>query len=317
MSSRLLLSLLALLLTSCTLTPQTPLRVGTNVWIGYESLYLARSLDYIRPEHIHLAELSSATAVQHALEAGELDAACLTLDEALGVRARGLDIQILLVMDISDGADVLLAHPPIDSLEKLRGRTVGVEKTAVGAILLDGALRAAGLGEQDVTLRYLSVDEHEAAFRAGQVDAVVTFEPVRTRLLDRGAIQLFDSSRIPGDIVDVLVAPRAVVASRGDDLRRLVAAHFRALAYYRQHPRDASQRMAPRLRVAPEKVPDLYRGIRIPDRAENRRLLAGSPPPLLDTARRLVAIMQRIGLLRTPPALAGLTTAEFVQPEGD
>lgn len=51
----------------------------------------------------------------------------------------------------------------------------------------------------------LEVDEHEGAFGSGKVDAVVTFEPVRSRLLARGAVQIFDRRQIPGEIIHVLV----------------------------------------------------------------------------------------------------------------
>jgi len=43
------------------------------------------------------------------------------------------------------------------------------------------------------------------AFKKRQVDAIVTFEPVKSELLSSGANILFDSHQIPGRIVDVLV----------------------------------------------------------------------------------------------------------------
>ena len=57
-----------------------------------------------------------------------------------------------------------------------------------------------------------------SAFEKGQVDGAVTFDPYRAQFLRAGAATLFDSTRIPGEIVD-LVAVRATVieqAAEGD-----------------------------------------------------------------------------------------------------
>lgn len=313
---RCLITVFLLFAGACSGPPEEPLRVGTNIWPGYESLYLARSLELYPQKTIHLVELPSATAVLQTLAAGALDAACLTLDEALAARARGLDLQIILVMDISAGGDVLLVRPPIKSLAELRGKTIAVENTAVGAILLDGALQAAGLQVDDVILKFTSVDEHEQAYTSGEVDAVVTFEPVRSRLLTKGAQQLFDSSQIPERIVDVLVVSRKVAGTRASQLQTLVKAHFAALDYRREHTADANRRMAPRHGVTPDQMAALFNGIIIPGLAENRRLLSGNPPPLEETARQLIAVMYRAGLLRNNIDVTGMMQPRFLPEAG-
>ncbi|TCK18539.1 NitT/TauT family transport system substrate-binding protein [Thiogranum longum] len=304
----------ALLLVSggCSRPMEEPLRVGSNIWPGYESLYLARSLDLFPKQTIHLAELPSATTVMQAISAGSLDAACLTLDEVLTARSRAVDLQVLLVMDVSAGGDVILARPPIRSLGQLRGKTIAVENTAVGAILLDGALRAAGLQPEDVTLEFAGVDEHESIYQSGKVDAVVTFEPVRSHLLAQGAVPLFDSRQIPNRIIDVLVVRAEAIEKYESQLHDLVRGHFSALAYRRDHPDDADRRMAPLYGVEPEQMKTLFEGLKIPGLAENRHLLGGSPPALEATARALTEVMNRAGLLRDEVEISGMFQPRFL-----
>ncbi len=311
----LLMVVLLLVSGGCSRSLDEPLRVGSNIWPGYESLYLARSLGLYPKQSIHLVELPSATTVIQAITTGALDAACLTLDEVLAARARGVDLQVLLVMDVSAGGDVLLARPPIQSLDQLRGKTIAVENTAVGAILLDGALQTAGLQPEDVILKFAGVDEHESVYLSGTVDAVVTLEPVRSHLLAQGAIQLFDSRQIPDRIVDVLVARHEVTTGYGPRLRELVRAHFAALAYRHGHPEDANQRTAPIYGVRPEQMKNLFEGLEIPDLAENRWLLNGDPPPLEETARELIVVMHRAGLLRDGVKISGMIEPDFLPAE--
>ncbi len=173
---------LTLLLAACG-APEPPLRVGTNDWIGYEPLYLARALGHYQDSPIQLVEMNNTTEVIAALRAGRLDVAATTIDEALALREEGFDVRILLLMDASRGGDAVLARPGIDSLAALAGRRIGVEETAVGAVMLASALAAGGLTAADVEIVPLTFDLHYTAFKAGEVDAVVSFDPSRARLL--------------------------------------------------------------------------------------------------------------------------------------
>ncbi|WP_254517510.1 ABC transporter substrate-binding protein, partial [Salmonella enterica] len=77
---------------------------------------------------------------------GRLEAAALTLDEVLLGRNQGLDLRVILVLDISTGADVVVAAPHVHSLADLKGRRIGFEEGATGALMMNAVLAAAGLG---------------------------------------------------------------------------------------------------------------------------------------------------------------------------
>lgn len=306
------LLLLVALLTGCGQPPVQPLRVASNVWPGYEPLYLARSLGYYPEGSIRLLELSSATQVLHELRNATIDVAALTLDEALSLVAEDYSIRVALVLDISNGADALLAQPDIPNLKALRGKRVGVEDTAVGALMLASALDTAGLEVSDIQPVHLTADEHQRAYEQGQVAAVVTFEPTRSRLLAEGARVLFDSSQIPGRIIDVLVVRAGLEAQHQEQLRALIAGYFHALDYQREHPLDAAERMRPRLRLEPAEILKSYDGLQQPDVSENRRLLSGHPAPLDSRAAALAGFMYRHGLLRREIEISSLATAGYL-----
>lgn len=301
-----------LLLGACSQAPPPALRVASNVWPGYEPLYLARSLGLYRDTPVHLVELPSSTAVMHQLRSGNLEAAALTLDEVLSLLQQGEDLQVVLVMDYSNGADVVLARPPLKTLAGLRGKRIGAEKTAVGAIMLQAALEAAGLGPGDITVKYLTIDEQEQAWYRQQIDAVVTFEPVKHRLLESGAKVIFDSRRIPGRIIDVLAVRREVAVRYPDSVRTLLKGYFEARRYLEFNPADAAQRMAPRLAVPASLVPSLFSEVQLPGLVENHRLLAGNPAPLDQVAARLARLMLRQQLLQRPVAIENLARADLL-----
>lgn len=297
---------LLLALAACSDKPIEPLRIATNIWPGYEPLYLARDLGEFEGTPVGMVEMPSNTESIRAFRNGAVEAAALTLDEVLMLQQDGIDVRILFVMDVSDGADVVMARPGIASLKGLAGKRVGVEGSALGAYMLGRALDAAGLHPSDVKIVPLTVDQHEQAYLSGAVDAVVTFDPVRTRLLHAGAHVIFDSSRIPNEIFDVLVTRGDILKQRPQDFQHLKESWFRAVAYLRARPDDAAQRIAKRIGISGKEYLDSLNGLKIPDRAENIRLLEGAAPTILAAAQRLADAMLQKKLLHAPVNPAAL-----------
>lgn len=297
-------------LSSCGSPIETPLRIGSNTWLGYEPLYLARSLGYYENSQVNLIELTSASEVMSALSSGALDGAALTLDEVLTLLDDGLDLKVILVIDFSNGGDVLLAKPGIGTLADLRGKRIAVEYTAVGALLLDAALKQGGLDVADVEIVSAEVDKHLNVYPS--VDAVVTFEPVRTELLKQGAIQLFDSSSIPGRIVDVLVVLGEKTKIHPRSLEQLLAGYFKAREYLETQPDKAANRMTERLGLSPAEIMAAYDGLSLPDLEENRKLLNSNAALLEGVAGDLAGFMFEKKMLRKRLTTKGLTSDRFL-----
>lgn len=306
--------LLLCLLIACDPTSSTPLRVATLPWPGYESLHLAQSLGYLPAEDIRLVELVNTTQVAAALRNGAVAVGLVTLDSALTLMQQGVDLRVILVMDISVGADAVLARPEITDLHQLRGKRVAVENAMVGGVMLDAALTEVGLNANDIQLMALTVNEHAAAYRRGDVDAIVTFEPVPTQLRQEGVNVLFDSRKIPGRIVDVMVVREGIAERYERQLMGLVNAHFRALLYLQQFPLDAHGRIAPYLGVSAEQVPMSMAGISIPSLADNHRLLNGKSPELSRMANDLADYMRERKLLHREFPVNRLPMANFLPP---
>lgn len=304
-------------LTSCGWVQDLPVAVAAHVWVGYEPLFMARDRGRLEPTQVTLRETRSAVESIAALRAGRVQAAALTLDEVLGARATGLAISVVLVFNVSMGADMLLVRPGITRLAQLKGLRVGYEASSVSEVMLTEILSAAGLARQDIELQRISVDDQPKAWQRRASDAFISYEPVASQLLAQGMTRLFDSGRIPDTIVDVLaVRSDALGQAHAKALKHLVATHFRALDDLTRNPQDAAYRMAGHLNLPASGVLSAFRGLILPTLANNHRLLAGSDPELLSMARRLTDILLRIGKLSQHDALTDLINARYLPTEG-
>ncbi|MDQ6992898.1 MAG: ABC transporter substrate-binding protein [Mariprofundus sp.] len=309
-----LLTMILLFLPAChNQTVEPMLRVGTNQWPGYELFYLAKHLGKYNAREVRLVELPSATEVMQLLRSGRIDAAALTLDEVLSAVEQGVDIKIVLGVDFSNGADVLLTKPEISSINDLKGKKVAVEATAVGAILLNGALDSSNLKLSDLQIIPTTVNHHYHTFTSGKVDAVVTFEPVRTKLLSVGAHQLFSSKDIPKQIVDVLVIRRDAMRSSPRAVQQLIDGYFSALSYLEKNPDDAVQLMAPRLGVSPKAMLVSYDTLEMLDRDDNNKLFAAESAEFKSLTERIGYIMTKHQLLQHKVQINNLFAADFMQ----
>jgi NitT/TauT family transport system substrate-binding protein len=313
-AARLLLAITALaLLGSCRPAHEPPLRVGLIVWPGHEPMFLARSRGHLQDQAIQLVELPSTVEVVRAYRSRAIDVAGLTADEVVSIAAvEPEQHRIILVLDISHGADMILARPEFSSMAELRGRRIGFEPDALGAFILARALELSKLSVADVTPVPLSLVDQQRAFEEARVDAVVTFEPHGAPLIARGARKVFDTTQMPGEVLDVLVARRDAVGERRKTLAALIESWFKALAYLEQSPQEAAAHVAARQGRSAREFLQSLEGMRFPDVAENRRMLGGGPDNLDAALRRLSAAMVRARLLERPIEPATLLEDELL-----
>ena len=74
--------------------PEPALRIGTNVWIGSEPLYLARELGRLDPAAVQLVEYPSASEVLRAYRNEAIDGMVISLDELFSLAADGFQPRI-------------------------------------------------------------------------------------------------------------------------------------------------------------------------------------------------------------------------------
>lgn len=293
-----LLGCLFMLVACAEQNASTPLRIGTNSWIGYEPLYLLQHAQLAPELNLDLQRMNNNTEVMAAFERGDIAAAGLTLDEVMLLLARQVPLRIASILDISDGADKLLARPEIDTLQQLKGRTIAVENTAVGALLLHSALAAAGITERDVNVLPSTVEQHYELYLSGKVDAVVTFAPYATTLQNRGARLLYDSSQMnDAKIIDVLIVNPDVAMQRKAELDLLLKALQTAMKLLVEQDSDALAFTGKNQNLPPAEWPNMLDGLLLGNgRFHHQNLKNGT---LENAMRVLDKVMVQQGLLKS------------------
>jgi len=149
--------------------------------------------------------------------AGGYDAVTITNMDALSIPAAGgVDTTAVVMGDFSNGNDAVILKNKSD-LAAIKGQTVNLVEFSVSHYLLARALETSKLSEKDVKVVNTSDADMVAAYKTDEVTAVVTWNPlVSTILEDPTARKVFDSSKIPGEIIDLMVANSDVLKDNPD-----------------------------------------------------------------------------------------------------
>ncbi|GAC1331619.1 MAG: putative urea ABC transporter substrate-binding protein [Steroidobacteraceae bacterium] len=176
--------------------------------------------------------------------AGTFDACAMTNMDMLTIPAAGgVDSTALIVGDFSDGNDGVVLKGKGKTLADIKGQKVNLVELSVSHYLLVRALSSAGMRERDLKIINTSDADIVAAFSAPATTAVVTWKPQLSAVLSvPGAHLIFDSSQIPGEILDLMVVKTAVLSENPKLGKALVGAWYETLGVMLKN--DAAGRAA-------------------------------------------------------------------------
>jgi NitT/TauT family transport system substrate-binding protein len=163
--------------------------------------------------------------------AGKFDGVTVTNMDALTIPAAGgVDTTALIVGDFSNGNDGIVIKKG-KSVADLKGKKINLVELSVSHYLLVRALQSAKMSEKDITVVNTSDADMVAAFKAKDVVACVTWNPLLAEVQSEpGAALIYDSSKIPGEIIDMLVLNTAVLKDNPDLGKALVGIWYETLA---------------------------------------------------------------------------------------
>src|SRR6202521_1765991 len=164
--------------------------------------------------------------------AGTFDACVMTNMDMLTIPAAGgVDSTALIVGDFSNGNDGVVLKGKGKTLTDIKGQKVNLVELSVSHYLLARALGSVGLRERDLKIINTSDADIVAAFSAPATTAVVTWKPQLSAVLSAPNAQLvFDSSKIPGEILDLMVVKTDVLNAYPKLGKALIGAWYETLA---------------------------------------------------------------------------------------
>lgn len=192
---------------------------------------------------LEAVQLNDYVEAQNQFTAGGFDAVIAMSLDALTIPASaGVDTTAVLPLSNSVGSDGIIIRGKNKTLSDLKGKKINLIELSGSHYLLARALDKAGLSERDVTLVNTSDADIGALFQVASTEVVVTWKPQLSQILNQHSDTqlLFDSSAIPGQIVDVLIARTDALAKAPGLGAALSAAWYEVMGMLApSHPKHA------------------------------------------------------------------------------
>jgi NitT/TauT family transport system substrate-binding protein len=163
--------------------------------------------------------------------AGAYDGVTATNMDTLAIPAvGGVDTTAIILGDFSNGNDAVILKGKED-LKDIVGQKVNLVELSVSHYLLARGLETLGKSEKDVTVVNTSDADMVAAWNTDDVTAVVTWNPLVAEIVSMpNAHKVFDSSQIPGEIIDMTVVNTKTLHDNPNFGRALTGAWYETMA---------------------------------------------------------------------------------------
>jgi NitT/TauT family transport system substrate-binding protein len=217
---------------------KTSFKVAWSIYVGWMPWDYAQQSGILKKWadkngiKIELTQINDYVESINQYTAGSYDACVMTNMDMLTIPAAGgVDSTALIVGDYSNGNDGVVLKGVGKKMADIKGQSVNLVELSVSHYLLARGLDSVGLKERDVKVVNTSDADIVGAFATPSVTASVTWKPQLSELTGMSKTTLvFDSSKIPGEIVDLMVVNSKVLRENPKLGRALVGAWYETLA---------------------------------------------------------------------------------------
>lgn len=305
---------LAIWLSACegqAANPQAPLVVGWSLWPGWYPMLIANQQGFFEQRGVNVQLYFYATYKETlpAFGSGILDGGALALGDAL-LDDISEDASVVLITDVSDGADQIVAAPGIASPADLKGKRIGMQAGTHGEMFVQRMLDLNGIARADVQFVEIPAEDLPIAI-PGVVDAGHVSEPYATQARAAGFAPIFTSAETPGLMAHVIAFNADVLAQRPDDARAFIAAWFDAVTYWQENPAAGNALIARALNFKESDIS--LTGIQLYGLEENLAAFQASDNAnsIYSSARAQLQFLNDKGVIAYPVAL----DAKFLNPQ--
>jgi len=292
-----------------------PLKVSFVPFVSYTPLIIAQEKGFFKAQGIdvELRYVDYSQLQDADFSAGKYDGIGLTLGDLVILSATNPDIQAVMVLDESTGADVVVAQSDIKTIPNLKGKKLGANLGSFSEVFVTEMLKTSKLTSDDVSLVKVEALEVPDRLQNNAIQAGHTWAPYLSEALKLGAHILFTSKQTPGLILDLVAFRGEVIRDRPEDIRAFVRGWLQGLLYWEANISEGKEIVSKALNIPSNKLS--FEGIDFTDFANNQQFFqSDSPNYISKTANKYADFFIRAGNVTRLPNLETLFNSSFLTP---
>ncbi len=203
-------------------TSNKPLIIVSNAWIGYAPLFYAQQKGYLKEINIKVIPVVSLAEARDTFLVGKADLVTTTQHEYHSIKKRVKDFIPIILLDRSNGGDMVLSNRDIDELKKATRIQAYLEMDSINLDIIQTFLKKYNISKDKVV--YHNEDQAEISTIGYKKEPVVivTYVPYDTILKQKGFLEVASTKDISSlVVVDALCTTRKIAKKYKNRLVRL------------------------------------------------------------------------------------------------
>ena len=178
----------------CSLSTPQPLRISTNLWIGYSPLFYIQQKGWLEEHNIEIVNLVSLSENMQMYESGFVHAFTGTQYEFEQMRKKTPDLEATILLDRSLGGDIVMGNRDIETLQKVQKINVYLEIDSVNKALLDSFIALYGIKPSVLHLINKDSDDSSMLEMKDEPTLIITYTPYDV-ILKRNGYKVVDTTK--------------------------------------------------------------------------------------------------------------------------
>ena len=192
---------------------------------------------------VELTQFNNGGDLMTAMASGDIDIGYAGITPVMSSISQGVPVKVVSGAQIEGSSIVANKNSGINTVADLKGKTVATPGEAtIQNMLLTSALTQAGVKTSDVEFTTMKAAQMTDALKAGQVDAMIIWEPYASIAVENGDGKLIETSGqiIPGHPCCCVAAREDFINDHADTLEKVLAIHENATKFTNENPAEAA-----------------------------------------------------------------------------
>ncbi|GIT97675.1 hypothetical protein [Sulfurovum sp. TSL1] len=222
----------------CTISISQPLRISTNLWIGYSPFFYMQQKGWLKDHNIEIVNVVSLSENMQMYESGFVNAFTGTQYEFEQMKKKTPDLEPMILLDRSLGGDVIMGNRDIHTLKKAQKINVYLEIDSVNKVLLDSFTELYGINPSVLHLINKDSDNSSMLEMADEPTLIITYTPY-DMLLKKNGYKVVDTTKnVSFFMMDALYTDLKTREKYAEELAVLNQLIAKALDHLKKDPEE-------------------------------------------------------------------------------
>jgi NitT/TauT family transport system substrate-binding protein len=235
------LILLTLFISACSNHQENTMKIAVNSWIGYTPLFYAQERGYLKNLGIQLIPTISLAESLNLFNVKKVNALAGTQHEYNALKVEFPTLQPIILLDRSNGADMILSNRPISQLKKSKHILAYLEIDSINLEMVQTFIKNNHLKEKNINfINKNQLEIQNIPYRDKPDLLLVTYSPYNIKLTKNGFKEISSTNDIKSLLViDAIMTTQGCIDTYKNKMLALKIIINRSIQEIKKNPKIA------------------------------------------------------------------------------